>query len=70
METTKVHDADGVLQERCQLKRSCVHTSAMNIISKDYCKRDSLLQSLTRKQHSILCLLQRKFKCVQLVALV
>ena len=65
-----VHDVDGALQERWQLKCSCLHASAMNILSRDYCKRDSLLQSLTRKQHSILCLLQRTFNCVQLVTIV
>ena len=65
-----VHDADGVLQERCQLNCSTLHTSTMNIISRDCHKWDILLQSLTRKHHSILCLLQRTFKCVQLVALV
>lgn len=65
-----VHDADGVLQECCHLNCSCLHTSAMNIISRDYYKWDILLQSLTRKHRSILCLLQRTFKCVRLVALV
>ena len=69
METTMVRDADGMLQERCQLRCSCLHTSAMNIISRDYYKWDILLQTLARKQHSILCLLQRTFKCVQLFAL-
>lgn len=65
-----VDDAVGVLQESCQLNCSCLHTSALNIISRDYCKWDILLQSLTRNHNSILCLLQRTFKCVQLVALV
>jgi hypothetical protein len=70
METTMVHDADSVLQELCHLNCYCLHTSAMNIISRDYCKWDSLLQSLTLMHHTILRLLQRTFNCVKLVALV